>query len=92
MAQPGVEEIDQPIDFASMKLSKVEKNYTTAERESMPMVYELQKFRHYLFGSDFKMLTDHSTLKYLVNKPVLGRNICRWMLLFQEYDFEVVLN
>jgi hypothetical protein len=36
------------------------------------MVYALQKFRHYLLGSHFKMYTDHSALRYLVNKPVLG--------------------
>jgi len=35
--------------------------------------------------------TDHYALKYLVNKPVLGGKICRWLLLFQEYDFEVVV-
>lgn len=34
--------------------------------------YALQKFRHYLVGEHFKMYTDHSTLKYLVNKLVLG--------------------
>ena len=37
------------------------------------------------------MYTDHSTLKYLVNKSMLGGRICRWILLFQEYDFEVVV-
>ena len=37
------------------------------------------------------MYIGHSTLKYLVNKPVLGGNICRWLLLFQEHDFEVIL-
>ena len=36
------------------------------------MVYALQKFMHYLLGASFKMFTDHSALKYLVNKPVLG--------------------
>jgi hypothetical protein len=55
------------------------------------MVYALQNFIHYLLGSHFKMFTYHSTLKYLVNKPVLGGRICRWLLLFQEYDFEVVV-
>ena len=55
------------------------------------MVYPLQKFRHYLLGASFKMFTDHSTLKYLVNKPVLGGRICRWLLLFQEYDFEIIV-
>jgi hypothetical protein len=37
------------------------------------------------------MFTDHSTLKYLVNKPLLGGKICRWLLLFQEYDFEIIV-
>ena len=54
------------------------------------MVYALQKFIHYLLGEHFKMFTDHSALKYLVNKPVLGGRICRWLLLFQEYDFEII--
>jgi len=55
------------------------------------MVYELQKFRHYLLGSHFKMHTDHFALKYLFNTHVLGGRICRWLLLFQEYDFEVIV-
>jgi hypothetical protein len=37
------------------------------------------------------MFTDHYALKYLVNKPVLGGRICRWLLLFQEFDFEVIV-
>jgi hypothetical protein len=37
------------------------------------------------------MFTDHSTLKYLVNKPVLWGRICIWLLLFQEYDFEIIV-
>ena len=37
------------------------------------------------------MFTDHSVLKYLVNKPVLGGRICKWLLLFQEYDFEIIV-
>jgi hypothetical protein len=55
------------------------------------MVYSLQKFIHCLLGSHFKMYTYHSALKYLVNKPVLGGRICKWILLFQEYDFEVAV-
>jgi hypothetical protein len=55
------------------------------------MVYALQKFKHYLLGKHFKMFIDHSALKYLVNKPVLGGRIFRWLLLFQEFDFEVIV-
>ena len=76
--------------FTSRKLSKAEKNYSTTEHEGLAMVYVLQKFKHYLLGGHFNMYTDHSVLKYLVNKLVLGVKICRWLLLFQEYDFEVI--
>jgi hypothetical protein len=55
------------------------------------MVYALQKFLYYLLGGHFKMFIDHSALKYLVNKLVLGGRICRWLLLIQEYDFEIMV-
>jgi hypothetical protein len=42
-------------------------------------------------GGHFKIFTDHSTLKYLVNKLVLGGIICRWIPLFQEYDFDIIV-
>ena len=60
--------MDHPIMFASWRLSKVENNYPTTEREGLAMVYVLQKYRDYLLGG-----------------------ICRWLLLFQEYDFEVIV-
>ena len=91
LAQSVEGNIDQTIAFASRKLSTAEKNYTMTEREGLAMVYALQKFRHYLLGSHFKMFTDHSALKYLVSKPVLGGRICRWLILFQEYDFEIIV-
>jgi hypothetical protein len=91
LTQPGEGDIDHPIAFSSRKLSDSEQNYNTTEREGLAMVYALQKYRHYLLGKHFKMFTDHSSLRYLVNKPVLGGRICRWLLLFQEFDFEVVV-
>jgi hypothetical protein len=91
LVQPGEGNLDHPIYFSSCKLSQVERNYTTIEREGLAMVYALQKFRHYLLGSHFKFFTDHSSLKYLVNKPVLEGRICRWLLLFQEFSFEVIV-
>jgi hypothetical protein len=82
LAQPGEGDIDHLLDFSRRKLSTAEINYTTTEREGLTMVYVLQKFFHYLLGGHFKILTDHSMLKYLVNKPVLGGRICIWILLF----------
>jgi hypothetical protein len=69
----------------------LDQNYNTTKREGLAIVYALQKFRHYLLGKHFKMFTNHSVLKYMVNKPVLGGRICRWLLFFQEFDFEVIV-
>jgi hypothetical protein len=91
LSQPGDGDIDHPISFESRNYQQQKKNYTTTEHEGLAMVYALQKFRHYILGSRFKMYTYQSTLRYLVNKPVLGGRICRWILFFQEYDFEVVV-
>jgi hypothetical protein len=91
MAHLRESELDNPIAFSSIKLSKSEKNYNTTKREGLAMVYVLQEFRHYLLGKHFKMFTDHSMLKYLVNKLVLGGRICKWPLLFHQFDFEVIV-
>jgi hypothetical protein len=75
LAQSGEEDIDRPLDFSRSKLSTAEINYTTTEWEGLAMVYALQKFCHYLLGGHFKMFIDHSVMKYLANKPVLGGRI-----------------
>jgi len=63
--------MNHPIAFTSRKLSKAKNNYLMMECKGLAMVYALQNFRHYLLGGHFKMYTDHSTLKYLVKKPML---------------------
>ena len=42
-------------------------------------------------GSHFEMFTDHSDLKYMVNNPVLVGKTCHWILLFHEFDFEIIV-
>jgi hypothetical protein len=91
LAQPGEGNMDHPIYFSSRKLSQDESNYTTTKREGLAMIYALQKFRYYLLGSHLNFFTDHYALKYLVNKPILEGIICRWLLLFQEFSFEVIV-
>jgi hypothetical protein len=91
LAQLGEGNMYHPIYFSNKKLSQDKCNYTTIEREGLSMIYALQKFIHYFLGSHFKFVTDHSTLKYLVNKPMLVEIICRWLLLFQQFSFEVII-
>ena len=54
------------------------------------MIYSVGKFRHYLLANHMVFYVDYQALLYLVNRPVVSGRITRWMLLLQEYDFEVV--
>ena len=91
LTQPGEDRMDYPIIYSSIKLNKEERNYSMTEREALVMVFTLQKYQHYLLASPFIFYTDHQALKYLVNKPLHHGRICRWLLLFQEFEFEEVV-
>ena len=83
--------MDYPIVYSNRKLNKEERNYSIIEREALGMVFALQKYRHYLLASPFVFFTDHQALKYLVNKPLHHGRIYKWLLLFQEFEFEVIV-
>lgn len=59
LAQPIDDSTYHPIVYASRKLNKAERNYSTTEREALRMVFALQKFRHYLLVNPFIFYTDH---------------------------------
>lgn len=50
-------ESDHPTAFTSHSLSKVEKNYSHIEKEAMALVFGATKFRNYLLGCTFTLLT-----------------------------------
>ena len=80
-----------PIYYANRQMSSAKRNYTTTEKEALAVVYACRKFRHYLLGYRGVFHTDHNSLKYLVNKPDLSGRIARWIILLQEFNYEVVV-
>jgi hypothetical protein len=77
--------------YLSRLFNFTEKNYTTIDREVLAVVYALHKFRHYLLGNMFTFYVDHMALVYLVNKPHIFGKLIKWILLFLEYDFKIIL-
>ena len=83
------EEKPYVIYYASKTLNEAQKNYTTTEKELLAVVFTLDKFRAYLVGAPIMIFTDHSTLKYLVNKKDFKARLIRWILLLQEFNLEI---
>ena len=71
----------RPVYYASHKLSTTERNYSTTEREALGIIYNSNKFWHYLLGRKFMFHVDHVTLLYLVEKHALTGKLAKWMLL-----------
>lgn len=79
----------QPIAYFSQSTTYDERRYHSYELETLAIVRSLQKFRVYLFGKSFKIVTDCSALRYTLTKKDLVPRIARWWLLIQEFDFEI---
>ncbi|GJV56535.1 reverse transcriptase domain-containing protein [Tanacetum coccineum] len=58
----------QPIHYASKTMTEAQIHYTTTEKEMLAVVYAFEKFWPYLVLSKSIVYTDHSALKYLMNK------------------------
>lgn len=67
-------EKEQPLYYYSAKLTNSEKNYSVTERECLAVIRAVKKFRPYLEGYHFEIITDHSSLKWLMTtKDLSGR-------------------
>ncbi|GKC94800.1 reverse transcriptase domain-containing protein [Tanacetum coccineum] len=79
----------QPIHYASKTMTEAQIHYTTTEKEMLAVVYAFEKFRPYLVLSKSIVHTDHSALKYLMNKQDAKPRLLWWVLLLQEFDITI---
>ena len=77
------------IYYASKLLDDAQINYTTTEKEFFAIVYAFDKFRAYLVGQKVIVYSDHAAPKYLLSKKDAKPRILWWILMLQEFDWEV---
>ncbi|MDI9312425.1 MAG: RNase H-like domain-containing protein [Limnohabitans sp.] len=77
------------VEYASRSLSKSEKNYSITEKELLAIVFGVNKFKAYITGLHFIIITDHHALCFIMKKPEISARLARWVLTLQEYDFEI---
>lgn len=78
-----------PVYYASWKTTDAEAKYCSYELEVLAIVKSLRKFRVYLLGIPFKIITDCRAFSLTMNKRDLCVRVARWALLLEEFNYVI---
>ena len=81
-------DVEHVIEFASKSCNKHKQRYRPTKGELLAIIYGLAKYRSYLLGQEFEIITDHSALQYL-NTPRASPKIACWGLFLSKFTFTV---
>lgn len=89
LSQLDSESREVPVAFASRTLSRTERRYTATEKECLAVLFGVQKFRPYVEGTHFYVITDHNSLLWLHRlKDPVGR-LARWAVKLQQFNMTI---
>jgi len=82
----------KPVAFASKTLSQAQSNYSNIERETLALVFGIQRFHSYLFGKQFTVESDQRPLSMIWKKPLTSAppRLQRLLIKVQGYDFDII--
>jgi len=77
---------ERPVLFASRKLSPAELKWPIRDKEALAIIYALDCFRPYIWGSGIPFLvrTDHHSLEWM--KDAKTGRIARWSTMLAEFE------
>lgn len=78
------------VAYASRTLTRQEQKFSATERECLAVIFAVEKFRPYVEGTEFTVITDHYSLLWLNNLRDPTGRLGRWALRLQAYKFKLV--
>ncbi|CAG9133253.1 unnamed protein product [Plutella xylostella] len=85
----GSQDPFHPVAYYSRQTTPEERNFHSYELETLAVICALKKFRVYLLGKPFKVITDCSALRSTFEKRDLIPRIARWWIALQEFDCHI---
>lgn len=81
---------DQPITFASKKLTQTEARWSTIDKKANAVDWAIEKLRPFLlFHLSTFVFNEHQSLKYLLQSGKVSSEVHRWRVLVREFNFEI---
>ncbi|XP_057674326.1 uncharacterized protein K02A2.6-like [Corythoichthys intestinalis] len=86
---------ERPIGFVSRTLTPAEQNYSQLDKEGLGVIFGIKKFRKYLYGRHFTVITDHKPLISLFSEmraipQMASPRLQRWAITLGGYDYNII--
>jgi hypothetical protein len=78
------------IAFIARSLSTAEARYSVTRRESLSIVFSLNKLHQYLWGNHFYLYTDHRALLYMHTQKDVNKILASYFEVLMNYNFTVI--
>ena len=80
----------KPIEYASRALTPAERNWAQIEKETLAVVFGLERFDQYTYGRKVIVQNDHKPLTSILKKPLsqTPKRLQALMLRVHRYDIE----
>ena len=91
MLYQGQQGFKRIISYASRGLTKSEKRYPPHKLEFLALKWAVSdKFKDYLYGSNFTVLTDNNPMTYVLTTAKLDATGHRWLAALTAFNFNIV--
>ena len=82
---------NKPVAYASRSLTPAEKHYVVIEKETLAVVFAMERFHQYIYGRHVTVESDHKPLESIQYKTFNNcpARIQRFLLRLQRYDFQI---
>lgn len=84
----------RPVAFFSRSLNISERRHSSIEKEASAIVESIRKWRHYLVGRHFLLITDQRSVSFMFNQShtskIKNEKIERWRLELSNYKYDII--
>ena len=78
-----------PVFYYSKRTTDSDSKLHSFELETLAIIYALNRFRIYLQGLKFKIMTDCNAVTMTLKKKDVNRRVERWAIALLDYDYEL---